>query len=85
MVLSKYLSKWKLAELKEYVLENNIRTGWPSGKWGGLIKHDYIAPINRYPCRLPPPPPLAPKSIIPCEWHLIGKTKLYAVVQVVQD
>ena len=45
----------------------------PSGKWGGLIKRDYIAAIKRYSYCLPP---LPAKSIIPCEWHLIGKTKL---------
>ena len=51
---------WRVEELKEFIKINNIRTARPSGKWGGLIRKDYIAVI---------------KSIIPCEWLLVGSVE----------
>ena len=39
---------WKMtvAQLKDFVLNNNINTARPSGKWVGLIKRDYITAIK---------------------------------------
>ena len=62
-------SAWRVEQLKEFILRNNIRTARPSGKWGGLIRNDYLVAINKWSDSLPI------KSIIPCEWLLvIGST-----------
>ena len=61
---------WKkgVQELKDFVLQNNIRTGKPSGVSGRLLKYDYLTAITNYLDSLPP------KSIVPCEWLLVGST-----------
>ena len=55
---------WKksVREFKDFVLQNNIRTGKPSGTYDRLLKYDYLAAIKNYLDSLPL------KSIIPCEW-----------------
>ena len=35
-----------VAQLKEFVKQNNIQMGEPSGKYGRLIKTDYLAAIK---------------------------------------
>ena len=63
---------WKksVQELKDFVLQNNIRMGEPSGMNGRLLKHDYLSVIKNDLDSLPP------KSIIPCEWLLVGSVKM---------
>ena len=51
------------------VKRNNIRTARPSGKYGGLIRNDYLIAIKKLSDSL------TPKSIIPCEWLLVGSTE----------
>ena len=54
------------AQLKQFVKQNNIWMVEPSGKYGKLNKSGYLVSIKNY---------LATKeckSIIPCEWLLVG-------------
>ena len=44
--------------------------GVPSGENGRVLKNDYLAAIKNWLDCLPP------KCIIPCEWLLVGSTKL---------
>ena len=62
-------SAWSVEQLKEFIERNNIWTGCPSGKWGGLIRNDYLVAIKKLSDSL------TPKSIIPCEWRLVGSTE----------
>ena len=60
-----------VSQLKEFVKQNNIQMGEPSGKYGSLIKTDYLEAIKTYLYSL------ASKSIIKpilCEWLLMSST-----------
>ena len=62
-------SAQSVAQLKDFVLNNNIRMASLSGKWGGLIRSDYLFAIKQWSDSLPS------ESIILCEWFLVNSTE----------
>ena len=56
-------------QLKEIVAKNNIEMVDPSGKYGKLIKTDYLVSIKKHFDTL------TREYIILCEWDLVGSTE----------